>query len=264
MFRITGRFISYNRIDISKFTKSFNDYSDEFRYFCINNNVKPPNIKSMSGQGICLLTIPENFNKYTDRDGLNIFYRNIGRIPRDSIQCVNKCEQWGLKKVDIKGLYMIPFPFKYIDIHIIKRNIPKDDIANRDKKINMVKHYIMHNYINISNESWHIGHRDPNKGNSNSNIIYQPPIQARFRDRFKFDKIGLTKYPTLNELLGNFSKYYSYEEQLLIYQWLNDIYAEGGGGGGGLPPEGGGGGGGGLPPGGGGGGGLPPGGGGGG
>ena len=78
------------------------------------------------------------------------------------------------------------------------------------------------NYIDIPNELWEVGHKDPNNpDNSEKNLVYQPPIQGKSRDGYKYDDLGILKYPTSQELERKFDKYYSIEEQKKIYEFLS-------------------------------------------
>jgi hypothetical protein len=201
--------------------KKYTEYSDEFLSFCVENGIKIPNINSLKGQVVALMTYSDNRNKFIDRELLDKFIKIINLNSKDVIQAVNKTDQWGLKSETIKRkYYTIPFPFIYVDIHIKKRTLPK--LEKRDDKINFIKEYLIYNYIDIPNDKWEIGHMDPNDPDiSEEKLVYQPPIQGKFRDRFKFDNIGLIRFPTPQELENNFDKYYSEEEQKIIFSILN-------------------------------------------
>lgn len=204
--------------------KKYIEYNDEFLSFCNSNGVKIPNINSLRGQIVALMTSPENRNKFINRESLNKFIKSIGLSSKDVIQAVNKTDQWGLKSETVsRQYYMIPFPFIYIDIHIKKRTLPK--LTNRNDKINFQKEFMIHNYINVPNDKWEVGHMDPNNPNvCEENLVYQPPIQSKYRDRFKFDNIGLLRYPTPQELSNNIDLYYSEEEQKKILNILLTKY----------------------------------------
>lgn len=55
------------------------------------------------------------------------------------------------------------------------------------KEISHIKWHI-DNIIDVPMSEWHIGHLDASKGNDPSNLYYQPPIQARYRDNYIFNK----------------------------------------------------------------------------
>jgi hypothetical protein len=202
--------------------KKYTDYSVEFLTFCEKNSIKTPKINSIKGQVVALMTHPDNRNKFIDRNSLEKFNKINNLNSKDIIQAINKTEQWGLKSETIrKKYYTIPFPFLYIDIHIKKRKLPK--LENKDENINFIKEYLKHNYIDVPNDKWEIGHKDPNDPDiSEEKLVYQPPIQGKFRDRFKFDDFGLIKFPTPQELEKNFDKYYSKDEQKIILNILSE------------------------------------------
>ncbi len=204
-------------------TKTFlkyNTYDKDFIIFCEKNNIKIPNINSIKGQVVALMTNFDNRNKFIDRSLLEKFMSSINMNSKDIIQSINKTDQWGLMSKTIeRKYYTIPFPFIYVDIHIKKRSLNK--IENRDEKISFIKEYLIFNYINIPNDKWEVGHIDPNDSDiSDEKLVYQPPIQGKFRDRFKYDSMGLIKYPTPQELDRKFDKYYSEKEQILLYNIL--------------------------------------------
>lgn len=208
------------RIDVNNYTVAFDKYSDDFQQFVKEYKLKPPTISRASGQGIALLTCQENRGKYALREDLEAFFRNIGMETKDAIQTVNKCEQWGLKRASIKGKYAIPYPFVYYPVNLMKRANTLI-CGNRDEIINATKEFIKVNYLEVPNHLWQVGHINPHsEDNSEANLIYQPPIQGKYRDKYKFDKLGLTKYPTGKELCVNMSKYYSDDEQKLMLETL--------------------------------------------
>lgn len=43
--------------------------------------------------------------------------------------------------------------------------------------------------LNVSADRWQIGHLDASKGNEPENLYYQPPIQARYRDNYIFNRL---------------------------------------------------------------------------
>jgi hypothetical protein len=48
--------------------------------------------------------------------------------------------------------------------------------------------WIFTHIICIDPSRWQIGHLDASKGNEAENLFYQPPVQARFRDNYVFNK----------------------------------------------------------------------------
>jgi hypothetical protein len=49
-------------------------------------------------------------------------------------------------------------------------------------------HWVHTHILSIPSDRWQIGHLDASKGNEPENLFYQPPIQARFRDKYVFNK----------------------------------------------------------------------------
>lgn len=55
------------------------------------------------------------------------------------------------------------------------------------KEVSHIKWHI-DNIIDVPISEWHIGHLDATRGNDSSNLYYQPPIQARYRDKYIFNQ----------------------------------------------------------------------------
>ena len=49
-------------------------------------------------------------------------------------------------------------------------------------------HWVHTHILSMPSDRWQIGHLDASKGNEPENLFYQPPIQARFRDNYVFNK----------------------------------------------------------------------------
>lgn len=203
-------------------------YDEQFLIFVDEHKINIPNIKTMSGQILSLFT--DNRNRFIGitREMIDGFLGKLNLKSHDSIQLINKVEQRGIKKLTFKRkYYMIIYPFEYYGLHINKRqnfaHQSSDIDRDREKQINLTKEYLLFNYINVPPEQWQCGHRDPSGSNSQTNLVYQPPIQGKFRDRFKFDKVGLRLCPTLKELSKNILKYYSYEEIRSLRDLLNNF-----------------------------------------
>ena len=63
-------------------------------------------------------------------------------------------------------------------------------------EIENIKAHIQGNYCDVPNKDWQLGHKNPDSGdNSSSNLVLQPPIQAKYRDNYVFLNT-LTKMPT--------------------------------------------------------------------
>lgn len=208
--------IKYQTLSSRRYKTRFLQHDPEFISFCEDNNIVVPKLDTLKGQVVALLTHRNNHNKYVNRDILEAFLSRIDMKSGDCIQLVNKTEQWGLKSESIKHEgkqhYRIPYPFEYISLHIKKRS--KLVISgSKEEKVACIKEWIQKHYIDVPVDKWEVGHRDPHKDdNTEANLVYQPPIQGRFRDRFKFDEHGLTRYPTVKELKNNTRVYYNEDE----------------------------------------------------
>lgn len=213
------------RITISNYTTAFVAYPAELEEFC-KGKVKLPKLKGLRGQALALLSQPEVRGQlYLDREDTAAFFAQIGLSTDDSIQPFNK--DFGLKKIKIpgKGKYCLEYPFSVNTTHIQKRAGAKIS-GNRDEQIDVVKQFWRENLVDVPNDDWQIGHLDPTIPESGeTNLAFQPPLQARYRDRFKWDRIFHTMWPTAErELIPNFDKYYTETEQLLIFKALQNKF----------------------------------------
>ena len=209
-----------NRILITNYATKFTSYPVELLTICETNNVRLPKIDSLRGQSIALMTQPEVRGKYyVTREDTAIFFKQIGMPTNDSIQPFNK--DIGLKKKNMKGKYCVEYPFEVVKTHIQKRKDASIS-GNCDEKIEVVKNFWRENLVDVPNELWQEGHLDPTIPDaSENNLAFQPPLQARYRDRFKWDPFFHTMWPTAErELIPNIDKYYKEEEQQKIYIYL--------------------------------------------
>jgi len=208
------------RIDIQNYKNKFQNYPDDLLEFSKNAQMKLPNIEGLRGQALALLSQPEVRNQlYLIREDTIHFFQNIGLSTDDSIQPFNK--DFGIKKVSMKGKYCIEYPFIANTTHILKRTNATIS-GDRNEQIESIKTFWKTNLIEIDNSKWQIGHLDPTiPDSSESNLAFQPPLQARYRDRFKWDAYFHKMWPTAErELIPNFDKYYTKEEQQMIYNHL--------------------------------------------
>lgn len=153
--------------------------------------------------------------------------RKYDLYSRDSIQSINKTEQWGLANPETRingGVteYRFVYPFKFVGVHIKKRKIGSSiSLLNRDEEIDIIKENIKKYYLDVPNDTWQLGHKNPDIEDSGpSNLVWQPPIQGKYRDRFIFDYLGLMKYPTPKEISKNPLKYYSEEQLRELHEFL--------------------------------------------
>ena len=65
----------------------------------------------------------------------------------------------------------------------------------KTQAIETIKADIKTDYVDIPNEQWQLGHKNPEGDNTSNNLVLQPPIQAKYRDNYIFIDT-LTKIPT--------------------------------------------------------------------
>lgn len=211
-----------NRISINKIEKPFDDYPKEFYEWCQANKItKYPNIKknklSAGAQGLALLL--HNKNQYVRRDDLNDFFKKLDIETKDSIQSVNKTEQWGLKRGDSSKKYWIPYPYQLGIKHLLRTKI--EDYEDKDSLVNAIKLNIKNDYLDVPNDKWQLGHKNPDEPNTDDkdNIVLQPPIQQKYRDKYIFID-SMTKIPTPKYLVQNNFNPYNEKQQREIYEAL--------------------------------------------
>lgn len=143
----------------------------------------------------------------------------INIISGDPIQAFNKTGQKGLKRIDIKGKYCLIYPFVYDNTDVEKR---KECSINGDKDtiIEQIKQRWRDILVDVPNEQWQKGHLDPTIPESLNNLAYQPPIQAKYKNRFKWDNMFQQMWPTGKELIPKINDYYTEIEQRDIYATL--------------------------------------------
>ena len=208
-------------IAIENYTKMFEAYPEDLREFAKENDIELPTITGKRGQALALMAQPEIRGQfYVDRKTAELFFKNISMYSADVIQAFNKST--GIKRMDVKGKYCIKYPFEADKVDIDKR---KDANISGDRNlyINTVKEWHRENVIDVPNEKWQVGHLDPTIGDSSEkNLAYQPPIQGKYRDRFKFCKSFIKMWPTAKELVNKnkISIYYTDEEQKILYEAL--------------------------------------------
>ena len=208
-------------IAIENYTKMFEAYPEDLREFAKENDIELPTITGKRGQALALMAQPEIRGQfYVDRKTAELFFKNISMYSADVIQAFNKST--GIKRMDVKGKYCLKYPFEADKVDIDKR---KDANISGDRNlyINTVKEWHRENVIDVPNEKWQVGHLDPTIGDSSEkNLAYQPPIQGKYRDRFKFCKSFIKMWPTAKELVNKnkISIYYTDEEQKILYEAL--------------------------------------------
>lgn len=207
------------RINITDYTTAFMEYPQDFRAFCDANSYSTPEISNRSGQALALMAQPENRGqRYLIREDTEKFFAQLGLPRGDSIQQFNKTQ---VKRVHGKGKYCLQYPF-ILNATDIKKRDGAVITGNRDEQINAIKQWWLDNLVNVPNEDWQIGHLDPTIPDaSEKNLAFQPPLQARYRNKFKWDPIFHTMWPTAeHELIPHIDRYYTEEEQRLLYEKL--------------------------------------------
>lgn len=208
-----------SKIDIDLYKTKFEEYPHDLVDFAKKIDVVLPDISSMRGQALALMAHPDVRGlKFVDRDQASTFFDNLGLITKDAIQQFNKAT--GIKRLKMRGKYCLQFPFQSDKVNITKR-VGAFIQGDRNSKINDIKSWWRSNLIDIPNKDWQVGHLDPTIGDpSERNLAYQPPIQGKFRDRFKFDSLFLKMWPTASELVPKINNYYTEKEQKDIYEAL--------------------------------------------
>lgn len=209
-------------IDMAKYTQKFSSFPVELHDFMHLHKIPLPHINSLRGQALALMSQPEVRGQlHVGRKEAVQFFQTIEMSTQDAIQPFNKA--FGIKRLSlVKGLYCLDYPFVNDRVHLDKRFHLQIDPANRQACIEEIKNWWRVHLLDVPNEEWHIGHLDPTVADtSTDNIVYQPPIQARYRDRFKWDAQFFKMWPTGKELVGNLDKYYTQDEQREIWAVLS-------------------------------------------
>ena len=188
-------------IDVDKIDDLPSEFPEEFTEFCRINDLKPPNITT--GNGKALSVMITNKGNYWDRKTCDQFVEKFKIETKDSIQLFNKHNQWGIQTnsgIERGKLYIV-YPYTLSNKHKMRKNF-KFDGTNEEKnlEINKIKSTIKADYIDVGNDLWQLGHKNPaSTDNSNHNLVLQPPIQGKYRDNYIFIDT-LTKFPVPNKL----------------------------------------------------------------
>lgn len=210
-------------IDITAYSARFADYPADLKEFCASNSVKLPGIDSNRGQAIALMAQPENRGtRHADRTIANDFFKAIGSDTDDAIQAFNKA--MGLTRAKCKrGQYCLAYPFEADTVDLDKR---KGATLSGDKEtaVSAVKEFWRKILVDVPTEEWQLGHLNPSIPDaSENNLAWQPPIQARYRNRFNWDRNFHKMWPTVKELVSNMDEYYpTAEEKRLLYLALKE------------------------------------------
>jgi hypothetical protein len=165
----------------------------------------------------------------------------------DIIQHVNKTSQWGLKhnsatlkspNGDLVNYYWISMPLQFCAPSTLRKqgvtqsfitSIPKcncldepdQDSSERDSDRDLVLErmrvisYLTDAFLNVPLKDWTLeGHRDAQ--NKELGTVAQPKkFNRSARDRWKFDDYGLTRCPSVVNLISNLRSFYPSDEELI-------------------------------------------------
>lgn len=207
-------------IDISKYTTKFTEYPEDFVAFAAENDIPLVALSSMRGQALALMAQPDvRGQKHIGRAETDQFFKNIDMKTSDAIQQFNKAT--GFARMKLRGLYCLKYPFEADRVDIDKRK-GSGITTEKETEVNTIKEWFKKNILAPDASEWQVGHLDPTIPDfSDENLAYQPPIQGKYRDRFKFDKNFVKMWPVAEkELIPKFDKYYTEKEQRLIFEAL--------------------------------------------
>ena len=188
-------------IDVDKIDDLPSEFPEEFTEFCRINDLKPPNITTGNGKALSVMITYKG--NYWDRKTCDQFVEKFKIETKDSIQLFNKHNQWGIQTnsgIERGKLYIV-YPYTLSNKHKMRKNFKFDGTnEEKDLEINKIKSTIKADYIDVGNELWQLGHKNPaSTDNSNENLVLQPPIQGKYRDNYIFIDT-LTKFPVPNKL----------------------------------------------------------------
>lgn len=191
----------YLEVNLNDINELYSKYPDNFLIFCSTNNLNPPKINT--GTGKALSAMLYNPFKYWTRTSCDIFVKKFGIDTKDSIQLFNKHSQWGIKTNSgtEKGKLYIVYPYCLSNKYNIRKDFKYEgSIEQKNTEINKIKSTILTDYIDVPNDKWQLGHKNPGASNlSNNNLVLQPPIQGKYRDNYIFIDT-LTKIPLASKL----------------------------------------------------------------
>jgi hypothetical protein len=219
----------YELIDINKIHELPTQYPEEFNKFCIENELKPPNITTGNGKALSVMLKYKYF--YWNRDTCDKFVHKFNITTKDSIQLFNKHNQWGIKTNSgtERGKLYIIYPYSLSNKHKMRKNFKFNGTEQqKNDEIYKIKSTIKNDYIDVDNSLWQLGHKNPSStDNSYHNLVLQPPIQAKYRDNYIFIDT-LTKFPMPNKLYDMIEKkeIEFTTEQIISYKSIfDDLFA---------------------------------------
>ena len=216
---------AYELINIDDITEIPSEYPDEFKEFCLTNGLKPPKINTGNGKALAvMLKYP---TCYWERETCDAFVKKFNIVTGDSIQLWNKHNQWGIQTSSgkEKGKYYIVYPYCLSNKHKMRKDFKYDGSEEeKNSEIDKIKSTIKADYIDVPNELWQLGHKNPGANESTtSNLVLQPPIQGKYKDDYIFIDT-LTKFPMPNKLESMIEKkeIEFTRDQLIAYKAILD------------------------------------------
>ena len=214
------------RINVKEIEDAFLvSYPSELLHFATHNQLTLPSLQS--GNGKALSAMAHNPMKYWVRADCEEFVAKYGIKTADSIQLFNKKEQVGFKTSSERGKNYLVSPLTLSNKYAMRKGFAFDGTAQqRDIEINKIKSTITHDYIDVPNDQWQLGHKNPDTtDNSQKNLVLQPPIQAKYRDNYIFIDT-LTKLPTPSKMLADIKSGkspYTREQIVALRDGLNSL-----------------------------------------
>lgn len=218
-----------SRINLEQFNLidgKFKEYPLTLVEFCKENNLRPPKIESGNGQALAAMA--NTPNEYWIREDCDAFCIKFNIQTKDSIQLFNKHDQWGLLCSKERGKNYIQIPYQVSNKCAMRKDFKWDgNEESKNNEINRIKKEIESDYVNVDNKEWQLGHKNPDTtDSSNSNLILQPPIQAKYKDNYIFIDT-LTKIPTPKKFIDMDKKGecpYTELQQNMLYDYLKSKY----------------------------------------
>lgn len=141
----------------------------------------------------------------------------------DIIQLVNKTDQRGLERFFFSenGVVYYSLPrLIFTDRHLQKRllSVEKNELDSNEKRN---REY----FRRLSKDDYEVGHKDPRLPLDAENTVMQPSeINRSYKDNYIFDDHGLPFVPTPEKLAENPDKFYSKEDQQLIFNKWKKLF----------------------------------------
>tara|TARA_B100000424_G_scaffold84332_1_gene63066 strand:+ start:2690 stop:3445 length:756 start_codon:yes stop_codon:yes gene_type:complete len=205
--------------------EDINEYPFDFINFAQENNLSIPDIKTGNGKALCAMLKHSDY--YWTRKECDAFVKKFNISTNDSIQLFNKHEQRGIKCSNERGKNYVIVPYELSNKHKMRKNFAFDGTEEeKNIEINKIKSTIKADYIDVDNKEWQLGHKNPDStDSSNKNLVLQPPIQAKYRDKYIFLDT-LTKIPTpktIIELVNSENCPYTREQLIDLKKYFSSM-----------------------------------------